>query len=152
MGRRLIGVVQSRFVFWTMLIWLVVFMVAQVWPSSWWMDVRRVLVFDGIAGAEIVMSVDREINRPFIADWAVAVRRQADRGWVVHCAATGQSRYNVDSVLPDPLTLDWWTDGKCQKITIPGQYRISTIWTIRGENGLPDKIIERRSNRFEVAP
>ena len=129
-------------------VWLAWLAVVSLWPGSWWFDVRRVVVFDAPAGVEILMEVDRVIHREFIADWSAVVRRWEDGGWTVACAGRGKSNYRPDAVLPDPLTLSWWTDGACP--TLPtGRYFVSTIWTIRG-GGLPDKVVQVASNVFTV--
>ena len=119
------------------------------WPASWWFEVRRVLVFDAIAGAEVLMEVDREIHRPFLANWFVVVRRYNDGAWEVVCTADGSADYRPEAALPDPLTLDWWTQGACPSLP-PGRYLVSTIWTIPGRRTLPDKVVQTASNVFTV--
>ena len=120
------------------------------WPASWWLTVDRVAVFDTLVPAEIVLFVDRAIHRPFVGEWSVLVRRFDEGEWTIVCAASGVSDYRPDAALPDPLTLDWWTNGQCGTPS-PGRYLISTIWTIKGEQyGLPDKVVQALSNVFEV--
>jgi hypothetical protein len=121
----------------------------SLWPASWWLDVDRVAVFDSVSGADVIMEVDRTIHRDFVADWSVVVRSHDSGGWKVWCTARGTSDYRPDAALPDPLTLEWWTDGKCTRPP-PGQYLISTIWTVRGRGGLPDKLVQSLSNIFTV--
>ena len=140
---------QSWAAFWISGVFLAAFVFAHSWPASWWLDVRRVLVFDAVANAEIIMDVDRTIHRSFVGDWSVVVREYVSGRWVVVCTARGTSNYTPEAALPDPLTLDWWTDGACPRLGA-GTYFVSTIWTVRGQWGLPDKVIQSASNVFEV--
>ena len=122
---------------------------AHLWPASWWFSVERVVVFDAPAGASVVMQADRTIRRPFAARWHVLVRRATPTGWGIVCAASGGGDYRPDATLPDPLTLHWWTNGQCPMIQEPGQYMVSTIWTISaGITG--DKRVLAESNIFTV--
>ena len=149
MVSRLLNTFGSWGAFAAAAVWLTGFLAAHLWPSEWWMSVNRVLVFDSPAGADVAMEVDRTIHRDFTADWSVLVRRYHEGSWVIACAARGTSDYRPDAVLPDPLTLDWWTNGECPSLSQHGRYFISTIWTIRG-NMLPDKTIQTASNVFTV--
>jgi hypothetical protein len=132
---------------------LVVFVAATVaayWPASWWMDVRAVLALDSVHGAEVVLVVDRDVHREFYGEWAVAVRRRAADGdnWQLVCTARGAKNYLPGDLLPDPLTLDWWTGGQCPNPP-PGDILISTVWRI--EAGFArDRILHRDSNIFRV--
>jgi hypothetical protein len=140
---------QSWALFWLAVLYLTFKITVSVWPAGWWLSVERVLVFDGVADAEIIMDVDRTIHREFVADWSVVVREYQSGAWVVACTARGTSNYKPDAALPDPLTLDWWTDGACPRLG-PGRYIVSTIWTVRGSNALPEKVIQSASNTFEI--
>jgi len=121
---------------------------ATLWPPSYWLDVDEVIVFDGPAESDVFMRVDRDIRRPFHAQWDVLVRELATGGSTVVCAARGHGDYRVDAVLPDPLTLDWWTEGQCPTLP-PGEYFISTVWVIEG-GSLPDKLVRSESNVFRI--
>lgn len=116
--------------------------------GSWWLQVDRVTAFDAPAGAAVVMEVDREVRRPFTADWRVLVRRWQGSGWEIVCLASGGGDYRPDAVLPSPLTLDWWTDGQCP--TPPsGQIMVSTVWTIN--TALPGvRTVVAESNVFRI--
>lgn len=149
MARRVVTWMQSWLAFWIFGAWLALWFLTHFWPPSWWLEVRRVVVFDTVPGAEVIMDVDREIRRNFIADWAVVVRRYVGGAWTVECTARGTSDYRPTAALPDPLTLDWWTEGECPNLR-SGRYLVSTIWTVRGQYGLPDKVIQSLSNVFEV--
>lgn len=133
--------------------WLLFLAVTTAWPASWWFTVQRVLVYDAPAGAEVVMDVDRRIYRPFVAEWSVLVRRRVGEGWKIACTADGKGDYRTDAVLPVPLTLRWWTDGEpaCAPAALgPGEYFVSTIWTIQGVGALPDKVVQVASNVFTI--
>jgi hypothetical protein len=50
------------------------------------------------------------------------------QGWRQFCKAQSNPiLYQPDSVLDQPVTLDWWTDGKCA-ILPEGRTRIMTTW------------------------
>ena len=118
-------------------------------PSSYWMHVHSVYAFDTPKNADVAMVVDREIKRPFTAQWNVLVRRATlDGGWEIVCMARGGGDYRPDAVLPDPLTLDWWTDGQCPHPPA-GQIMVSTVWDI--PTGFPgNRTILSESNVFTV--
>lgn len=129
-----------------------VYLVWHLWPASWWYSVRSVVVFDSVVGADVLMSVDRQIHRAFTAEWDVLVRRKKDdgSGWVIVCQARGRSNYRPDAILPDPLTLAWWTGGQCP--TPPaGRILVSTIWTIDAGAGRT-KAVVAESNFFTIHP
>lgn len=134
---------------WVALAYLAFRATTWLWPADWWLEVRRVLVFDSVAGAEVIMDVDRVIKRPFLADWFVVVREYDHGAWEVACTAHGSADYRPDAALPDPLTLDWWTQGACPSLPA-GRYLVSTIWTIPGRGTLPDKVVQTISNVFTV--
>lgn len=129
---------------------LAAYHIASILPGgSWWLDVDRVTVFDAPAGAAVVMEVDREVRRPFTADWRVLVRRWTGEGWLIVCTASGDGDYRPDDVLPSPLTLDWWTDGQCPHPP-EGQIMVSTVWTIN--TALPGvRTVVAESNVFRVS-
>jgi hypothetical protein len=121
--------------------------VSVFWPTSWWMTVQAVLVADG--PLPVVMFVERDIARPFHAEWRVLVRQIAADSTQIVCTGQGSGDYRPDARLPDPLTLAWWTDGACADLE-PGRYFVSTIWTIRTLGH--DRLIRSESNIFEVTP
>lgn len=121
----------------------------RLWPAAWWLEVRRVIVFDGPAAAPVIMTADRTIHRPFIARWDVAIWQWTGSGWRVTCAANGTHGYRPESELPVPLTLEWWTAGGCP-VLAPGRYYVATVWTIHPAGPLPEKLILSDSNIFEI--
>ena len=135
--------------------WLLGLPVLAYWgayavPSaSWWLRVGPIVAFDAPAGAHVVLEIDREIRRPFTATWRVLVRRhEPSQGWVVVCTANGGGDYRTDAVLPQPLTLDWWTDGQCP-YPPEGQIMVSTVWHVN--TGLPGvRQVVSESNIFTV--
>lgn len=131
-------------------VWVICWGAAVAWPTSWWFDVRSVRVFDAVAGDPVQMAVDREIRRPFVASWDVAVRRVSGESTEIVCAAAGSGDYRRDSVLPDPLYLGWWTWDECAVLE-PGSYIVSTGWAIKVAPMLPKKSIRVDSNIFTVA-
>lgn len=79
-------------------------------------------------GDTAALVVDRVIKVPLIMGYAVRVLSIGDHDATLFCAAQGGPyRYRPDAKLPDPITLDWWTDGQC--IAIPqGRVKIETTW------------------------
>jgi hypothetical protein len=149
MARRLNEWLHSWLLFWLAGAYLAFRLLVAFWPAGWWMSVERVVAFDGVANADVILDVDRVIHRPFRAEWSVLVRGYDGGRWVIWCTAHGAGNYIPTAALPDPLTLEWWTDGECVTPP-PGRYMISTIWTIQGTHTLPDKVIQTASNVFEV--
>ena len=123
--------------------------VMQAWPASYWLDNVIVTVFDAPVDEPVIMSVSRDINRPFIADWNVLVRKQAGNNWKIVCTASGRGDYRPDAILPSPVTLDWWTDGQCPNPP-EGNIFITTIWTLETLAG--NKTVVTQSNVFRVSP
>ena len=118
------------------------------WPATWWFDARSVTVFDAAERKPIQMLVDRTINRPFVGEWNVLVRRADPDGMTVKCQARGTGNYRVDSTFPVPLTLEWWTSGECPSLP-QGRYIMTTVWRLPGFLGIP-KVIAVDSNPFTV--
>lgn len=128
------------------LAWLALFTGAQLWPASWWFEVRSVQVSNGPYPP--ILAVERNIKRPFVADWVVTIRKWGG-GWNVVCNASGKNAYKPDAQLPQKLTLAWWTNGACANLE-PGRYSMSTVWTIRGSGIIPDHEVRAESNIWEL--
>lgn len=124
------------------------FLVSWAFPASWWFEVPRLRVMDGVAGAPIVMEVDRKIHRPFSGEWSVLVRKKRGEHWVVACPSYGMGNYRPDAELPEPLTLNWWTDGACPTL-VAGTYLMTTSWSIY-PTYLPKKWVQITSNEFTI--
>jgi len=137
-------------VMWAVFVGWLVF--ARFQPASHWLDVREIIVHDTPYGQTPVMSVDRVINDTFTADWLAEVEVKTDgqsrAGFAVFCSQSGTARYHPDAVLPNPLTLDWWTYPKECKLPV-GEYRLDTTWLLHIP-GYPDKQLEVISNNFKV--
>ena len=129
-------------------LWVVAWLVVNLWPVSFWLDVRQVQVFSAEAGQPVRMAVDRVIKRQFYAQWSVRVRKVEDGGWLTACAASGAGTYEPIATLPVSLDLGWWTDGRCQALPA-GEYLVNTTWRIEG-GLLPDKVASVDSNIFRV--
>lgn len=117
-------------------------------PAAAWFEVRSITVSDSQAGNPIIMDVDRAIHHPFRAKWVVSVRRMTERGLEKVCSVSGENDYKVESVLPEPLTLNWWIDGAPCALT-PGHYRLDTAWVL-DVTGYPPKAVSAQSNIFLV--
>ena len=147
MARALLDLAPWIFIAWVGAMQLRDF-VHEVVPASAWMDLHGVTVSDSTVGEPIFITVTRTISKPFHARWIATVRRMTDAGLEHSCSATGENEYRNESVLPDPLTLDWWTFPiKCD--LQPGKYRLDTSWLIEVP-GYPIKSVTAQSNVFEV--
>lgn len=84
------------------------------------------------AGDTAVLHVDRTIKQPLHMGFTVRIMKQGHEGWIEHCAMTsGVILYSPGRALPDPVTLDWWTWGRCP--TLPeGPALIETTWSPEG--------------------
>lgn len=82
-------------------------------------------------GNTALLTVDRSIHAPIDMSWSIRVMEETGEGWMQFCTAqSGVFQYRPESVLPRPVTLDWWTSGQCP--TLPdGPARIVTTWTPR---------------------
>jgi hypothetical protein len=78
--------------------------------------------------------VDREIFAPIHMAFGVRVMQKVDVGWRETCAMQSEPiLYLPDAIIDQPVTLDWWTHGKCH--TLPqGRARIVTTWVPVAEN------------------
>ena len=121
---------------WVALLAVAIWWAASVLPTSrWWFEATTMLIPDTPSGEPIIMVVDREIKRPVYGSWTVTVREQGEGGWALQCVASGSGDYHPNAILPDPLTLDWWTDGQCDTLG-PGTYFVTTTWAFR-PRGVP---------------
>jgi hypothetical protein len=134
-----------------------VFMVlhgANYFPTAaYWFKVQSVQVQNSKIGDSVFMNVDRTIIRSFTAQWSAVIRRvdPTDSTTEVVCSGSGISSYKTEAVLPDPLTLEWWTDGDCETLNQPGAYQVTTVWILSPSwriFGTREVIVE--SNIFEV--
>ena len=143
---------DSPIAFIAMLLWLVVFVAAHLWPASFWLDVNTVQVLNARAGQPVTMLVDRTIKHGFHGEWTVTIRRKTVDGFVNMPSVTRRTNYDAGAALPNPVDLGWWTDDVYK--TLPaGTYHITTTWTVLSPLGvLADKRIRLDSNIFEVTP
>lgn len=72
--------------------------------------------------------VDRTIKAPVHMGYIVRVHEWTAAGWRQYCRAAGPTiLYKPDTILDQPVSLDWWSDGICP--TLPdGPARIVTTW------------------------
>jgi len=101
-------------------------------PTSYYYDVGSIEVVDSPTGHPITLKVERIIRREFTAKYFVQVRKRVAGGWEIVCEGNGGGRYKTDAVLPDPLTLAWWSNNEnCNTLSEAGQYTVTTTWTIQ---------------------
>jgi len=98
-------------------------------PASYWFEAQTMAIPDAVVGEPIPIVVEREISRPIGGEWTVTIRKLQDGGWIQYCPAIeGRQDYNVNAIFPEPLLLEWWTNGECESLS-PGTYIVTTIWT-----------------------
>jgi hypothetical protein len=91
-------------------------------------------------GDTALLVVDRQIKREIPMSYAVRVFQIDDRGAHLICTADhGPYMYRPDAVLPEVVTLEWWTDGDCAAIP-PGRVEIETTWAPKLPGLLPVSI------------
>jgi hypothetical protein len=150
---RVINLLSSWGAFTIVSLWLSILFVLYMWPLNWWLTVTRIAVFDSVVNAEVILQVDQAIHREFVAEWSVLVRKRNNDRWAIVCQAHGTRNYFPEMVLPEPITLEEWTDGRCASLSQEGSYIISTLWTIEDRNGFfPKKTLHTVSNTFTVNP
>lgn len=135
---------------WTRILYTLwaMFVISWLLPASLWFTVAHVRVLDSKVGEPILMEVSREIHQPFFAEWVVVVRRERRGRWIVVCPSIGQTDYRIDADLPDPLTLEWWSNGDCGALP-PGHYMVTTTWSIYPKQ-MPAKQVRVESNEFDI--
>lgn len=81
--------------------------------------------------------VNRTIHEPLHMAFSVRLLQRFAGGWSEFCFMESKPfLYMPDAVIPQPVTLDWWTHGKCP--TLPdGPARIVTTWAPAGRGLMP---------------
>ncbi len=140
----------STRMFLIMAVWLIAYLGVHLWPASFWFEVRTVQVQETLENTPILMVVDREIKRPFVAEWVATVRRVSPTKLEPFCSGSGRNDYSPVQDMPEVPTLEWWTGGKCP--TLPaGDYIVDTVWTVEPSIPfLPYKHIRNTSNLFHI--
>ena len=129
-------------------LWLILYTAANLWPASFWFEVKDLRVLDATRDQPITLYVNRTIHRPFQATWTATVKSIYSDTTVVACSTSATNNYATNSVLPTTLTLGWWTNGTCK--TLPqGKYILETTWVI-DPAFTPAKSITVSSNIFTV--
>ena len=128
-------------------------------PVSFWYSAEPEFVLDSRDGVSPSVIPERTIRRSFNGMWSVTVRRIAAQGAEMVCN-TGEvhNRYEKDARLPDEVTMDWWTAGRCMDATntavdfttlTPGFYRMTTCHAVELPFGITRSDC-RQSNVFSV--
>lgn len=83
------------------------------------------------AGSGALLWVDRDIHRAVYMAATVRIMAQTNSGWREYCISDGPTiLYNPAAVLDQPVTLDWWSFGKCPYLP-PHRAMIETTWVPR---------------------
>ena len=146
------NLVESTLLFWTVVLGFASLITVHLWPAAFWLEVKDVKAGPARAGEDVPMVVARTIKHPFLGTWTATIRKWDGDGWVVYCAAQGTAQYETGAELPNHLTLDWWTAGRCPFLPA-GNYTVGTLWQINPLMPfLPAKSVSAQSNIFEVTP
>jgi len=79
-------------------------------------------------GDSAQLVIQRIVHAPIEMSFTVRVMGESDLGWQQWCKAeSAVFQYRPEAVLPVPVTLEWWTDGKCPTLP-PGPAQIITTW------------------------
>lgn len=125
-----------------LLSWVAFWVTVNIWPTSFWADIRQIQAFNTDRGELVVLTIDGTINRDFEAEWRVGFRPALSQNWIKACHP------EVVNTLPARLHVGVLVDGKC--LPLPqGQYVIRASWFLEG-GLLPDKLISGSSNIFSV--
>lgn len=134
---------------WPVALWIVG---TELIPTSYWFEVKSIVVSDTVAGVPPAIVIDRTISHPFFAWWAVSVRKTVKHdGKLMYeqvCYAAGSGDYKPTARIPADANLDWWTRPiKCD--LKPGQYVLSTRWEM-DVLGFRNRAVTVDSNPFYV--
>lgn len=106
-----------------------------------------------VEGQPVYLDFKRTILQPFRGRYTVEVRTFPER--TIVCTAGDDLTYRPDNVLPEDITLSWWTnDGTCNSdILGPGEYVVTTRWDMLDipERARPQFAV-LHSNPFEISP
>lgn len=137
----------------TMLLFMAVtgYWVSTFWPPvDRWYELHSLWVDDARVHEPVTMHVDRAIHRPFFGKFGVVVRQNTPKGWLVVCNGFGGGDYLPNSVLPSPVTLDWWSNRACPTISEPGEYVVTTTISVVTPFGFR-RVLKNESNVFVVS-
>ena len=129
---------------------LISFMAVFPMPS-WWFEIQQFQVRDAVAGQRIILDYQRKIWRDFTGEWRVQIWRSERGEWSSYCTANGGPHgYRADSVLPDPVTLEWlaYTQPRCYQLP-KGTYYAALHITVNAD-GYMQRAVEAKSTAFEV--
>lgn len=143
------SVIQSWLAFWVSVAWLGVFTLANTLSGELWLKPLYFEVPKTHAGKPIPANFGRIVYREFVADWVFTARRVTETGSIIACTASGTASYRPGMGLPDPVTFDWLSQGRCPTLE-PGYYTADIVWSIHTFFGR--KLVRIESNRFEVVP
>jgi hypothetical protein len=120
-------------------------------PAALWFTVRNLDVHDAARWQDVTVDLDRTIHRDFTGEWLAKVRRKEPQGWVTY-ATTPRTRlrYQDDSQLPIPITLEWllWTEPRAYELPC-GTYDLTITWTVNAASMMFKRDLER-SSEFKI--
>lgn len=150
MARAVTGILLSWWATAIMALLVSGYWLSNYWPpAAYWYELRHLHVDDARVGEPVLMRVDRQIHKHFVGEFGVIVRKRKPDGWMVVCNGSGGGDYRPDAILPEPLTLDWWSNRACPAIDVPGHYTVTTTITMVSPLGL-QRVVKHESNIFEV--
>lgn len=120
-------------------------------PASWWFQPGPIIISDAAMNECPALSFDRDINRPFHAEWVVTIMRQRPGGgFSTYKTFRGENDYRPENNLPDDPELCWWS--WVDELNLPaGKYRVHTLWVLNLTHG-GERQVRRSSNVFQITP
>ena len=75
-----------------------------------------------------IIDVDRTILQPIVMGFTVRIMAWDGAQYYQYCKMeSAPFEYMPNARLPDPVTLDWWSDGQCPNLP-DGPVRVYTTW------------------------
>lgn len=104
-------------------------------PASIWYAPGTLAIPDSVEGEPVELLYQGGAVRDFTGRYTV-VSRDLRTSEIVCEAVSGYFPYEVDSVRPEPLYMDWWapSDPRCNALPA-GTFSTQTCWTVSGVLG-----------------
>lgn len=120
-------------------------------PVTMWFSVNRMDIRDAATWEQVTVDYSRDIHRPFYGEWRVMVREVTEAGTEVICSTDWHPNdYKTDSVLPEPVSLEWlmWTEPACYRLP-PGDYEATITWSVNQDSWLFNREVSR-TDTFQI--
>lgn len=104
-----------------------------IWPATWWHEVEQVRVIDAGAGDDFEIVVVGGPLRDFEGSYQVTIseaRTGASPAGGEHAGGVRPYSPTAVSNRPSPITISWWAPDIDYEHLPPGDYIMSTCWTV----------------------